>query len=527
LATTTQVLELLSKMLTKWEAGSGPAGTEILPVLVEDLGGHGSLVETIVRHAGGVFLDAKKCSDGVAAFTPPDRVNDSIDPVLHAVVAREFDIPIAGGERLRLDIVERGGIVRATVGGVGPAGISAGLATMCGVVASLFSAELQESTLAVIKYDESELDADLAWAIWHFFTHQLGGIRVGRLNTLVVLVEATGVTYARHCGRGSSLEYRLGQHGLERRKNWQADVADIQRLRPEGDRPVVLFLGAGFSASSRLPLGDDLRNTALRTMFPDMASRPLPELIHIFRGYVESHNRWLSPSEGRVSRDEFARSLTLERVLREELFHRGAGVSPTLLTMRDLNAKAIDRPGRAAEALGRLMSRQRSLVIVTVNFDQLIETTGPARVFASNDEFMECAAYLSDFHRNGGKIPVLKLHGTLEQPSTIVATVDQTLSGLSPVKTEALWALAGLGPRLPWVYVGYSMRDPDLDSVLALPGLYTKLDEHWVSPFTVLTAQRFTERHRIYNSGEPDFWQRSITVTADVFFEELERAWGT
>jgi hypothetical protein len=526
LATTTQVLELLSKVLTKWEAGLGPAGTEVMPVLVEDLGEHGSLVETVVRHAGGVFLDAKKCTNGVAGPTAPGGGNASIDPSLKAVVTREFEIPIAGGERLRLDIAEHGGIVRATVGNVQPVGISAGLATACGVVASLFSAELQESTLAVIKYDESELDADLAWAVWQLFTHQLEGIRVGRLHTLVLVIEATGVTYDRHCARGSSLVYRLGRGGLERRKDWQADVADIQRLRPDGNRPIVLFLGAGFSVSSRLPLGEELRNTALRTMFLDAASRPLPELIDVFRGYVATHDRWLSPSESELPRDEFARSLTLERVLREELFHSGIEASPTLTRLQELNAKAMDRPGRAVEALSRIMMLQRDLIIVTVNFDQLLERAVGARVFASDEEFAEFPAYLSDFRGHGGHIPVLKLHGTLSQPSTIVATVDQTLSGLSPAKTEALQALAGCGPRLPWVYVGYSMRDPDVESVLALPVLYKKLDERWVSPFTVPTAQYFTEQHRVYSTGELSFWNRSITQTADVFCEELARAWG-
>src|SRR5205085_176826 len=123
--------------------------------------------------------------------------------------------------------------------------------------------------------------------------------------------------------------------------------------------------------------------------------------------------------------------------------------------------------------------------------------------------------------KSGGPIPVLKLHGTIERPDTIVATVDQTLRGLSPAKTSALQALGGLRKTLPWVYVGYSMRDLDLESVLALPMFYRNLDERWVSPFTVPTARQFTERHRVYGNDSLDFWQRSITQTADVFCEEL------
>jgi hypothetical protein len=266
-------------------------------------------------------------------------------------------------------------------------------------------------------------------------------------------------------------------------------------------------------------------------MFPAIASREIPELNDAFRNYVDAHDRWVVMSENEQPRDEFARLLTLERVLREEVFTHGLPASPTLSRFRRLNDAALRRPGRAVRALSDMMTRQRNLVVVTVNFDQLVETIGSAKVFASDEDFKRCPTYLRQYHQSGGPIPVLKLHGTIERPQTIVATVDATIPGLSAPKTQALQTLVNLDKScncpVPWNYVGCSMRDPDLESLLAQPAFYQRVDERWVSPFTVTTALQFTERHRVYSRDQPNFWHRSITQTADVFLEELAWAWRT
>jgi hypothetical protein len=177
------------------------------------------------------------------------------------------------------------------------------------------------------------------------------------------------------------------------------------------------------------------------------------------------------------------------------------------------------------------MAQQRHLIVVTVNFDQLVEqcVPGQAQVLASDQDFRKCTAYINRYLRDGGPIPVLKVHGTIDRPETIVATVDATAEGLSPAKTQALRSLTSragtCNRRLPWIYIGCSMRDPDLEGLLGQQDFYQRLDEYWVSPFTVATARQFTEKHRVYRD-QPDFWHRSITETADVFMEELARAWG-
>lgn len=515
------VLDFLSQILGKFKEGPNQS-TTIIPVIMRGVREHQKLIETAITDAGGVFLDAKICTQGVVG---------NIDQRLWQAIRPEFTILRSGGKQQVLDLVEKQGRVYATIDGNQISSNDHGLATLCGIATSLFDQKLQEAQLAIINYSELDLDADAASAAWRVFTRQLVNIRVASIRLLVVLVEASEVKYDLHCSKGSSLAYRIGWNGLEPRKNWDADLVDIHRLCPEENQGLVLFLGAGFSTSSRLPRGDALRDEALRKIFPFKASRPLPDLIDAFHNYISANERWTVKSEREKTREDFAHTLTLERVLREELFKNGVANSPTLRHFRELNTRALARPGRAVRALKRIMAQQRQLIVVTLNFDQLVEQCLPeqVRVFSSDQDFRKCGGYINQYLRDGGPIPVLKVHGSIERPETIVATVDATAIGLSAAKANALRSLANrVGPcsrRLPWVYIGCSMRDPDLEGLLGLQDFYQRLDEYWVSPFTVATARQFTEKHRVYRD-QPDFWHRSITETADVFMEELAGAWG-
>jgi hypothetical protein len=488
----------------------------VVPVVARDLREHLPLIDMVVRSAGGAFLDTDECASGVVG---------AVDDRLREIVIQALKIPLAGGERLQVGIVERAGRVQATIDGQTGEHASQGLRTVFGIAASLFANRLRGIPFAVVTYDETELDDDLAVAVWELFTQQLRGVQIASIQTLVVLVEAPSVDFDRHCARGSPLAFRLGTQGVERRKSWDTNCAEIDRQKPREDGLMVVFLGAGFSASSKLPLGDTLRDAALGRLFPRATSAPISRLIDMFYRYVSDNERWLPLEQGYPPGD-LARSLTLERVLREEIHRHSMELSPTLAYLRERNEQALARPGPAVRALRRLMARRRQLVVVTVNFDTLVETGSNARVFATPEEFGDCPAYLIQYHEQGGEVPVLKLHGTLEKPETIVATVDAIAQGLSATKTTALQTLVNLGRPLPWVYVGYSMRDRDLESVLALPTFYEGLDESWVDPFPAATARSFTAAHRAIRPDEPGFWQRSITETADAFFEELAAVWG-
>jgi hypothetical protein len=446
---------------------------------------------------------------------------------LKTVVTTALNVPRFGGSNIGLDLEQDDQVVRATVGG-SPSGsdYSAGLRILLGLAAAPFDDRLARSPFAVITYAESALDDDLASAVWRLFTRLLGNGLLGNVRTLVILLEASRVNYGLHCSAGSSLWARISANGFEIRKEWESDQAQIGLLRRFEDELVVFFLGAGFSASSRLPLGDGLRDEALALLMN--SSDSYDEVARRFYEFLRVENRLL-PSETTMALSDFVTSLTLERVLREEVFRFGAPRSPTLLGFRDKNNEAIPSPGRSVSALERLIQRQSKIVLVTVNFDTLIESTQRQNIeiFASDDDFKRCPEYLRQYREHGGRVPLLKLHGTIDDLDTIVATVDQVSRGLAVPKAEALREIVRLNGESPtgWIYVGYSMRDPDITNLLSLREFGQRLDEAWVSPFIIPTAQRFAERSRIYEASDPDFWQRSITETADVFFEELESVW--
>ncbi len=201
--------------------------------------------------------------------------------------------------------------------------------------------------------------------------------------------------------------------------------------------------------------------------------------------------------------------------------------SPTIAALKDKNDAAVRAPGRAVEAIWELIHGGHQLVVVTVNFDTLVEHRGATKVF-SGEDFDEFSSYLDGYITRGGEVPVLKLHGTIGTPETIIGTVDQYAMGLALPKARALRKLLAAVDGRPtrWVYVGYSMRDPDVTNILGGREFGEGLDEMWVSPFPISTARRFSEERRHFGNG-PDFWQRSITVTADAFFSELSRAWSS
>jgi hypothetical protein len=225
--------------------------------------------------------------------------------------------------------------------------------------------------------------------------------------------------------------------------------------------------------------------------------------------------------------NDFADTLTLERVLREELHDYGPENSPTLGDMLTQNDNALRNTGLAVRALHKLIRRRRHLVIVTVNFDTLIETSVEehVKVYAHSDDFIELLDDLPMYRVHGGRVPVLKLHGTITDFRTIVATVDETARGLSVPKEDALRALVRQHDRMPWAWVGCSMRDPDVNRVLGQRQFGEGLDERWVTPFPMATVEEFVKQYRRFD-GRRGYWERCITETADVFLAELADTWG-
>ncbi len=68
------------------------------------------------------------------------------------------------------------------------------------------------------------------------------------------------------------------------------------------------------------------------------------------------------------------------------------------------------------------------------------------------------------------------------------------------------------------------MRDKDINPVIGLREFAASVNESWVAPFITPTVGQFIEEHRTAY-GVDGLEKRTITQTADVFFETLADSW--
>jgi hypothetical protein len=300
-----------------------------------------------------------------------------------------------------------------------------------------------------------------------------------------------------------------------------------------GDRPfMVLFLGAGFAESSGLGLGNSIRNAAIRRLLGDDGTIDDSDLATRFYAYLEEHGQLLSHEQDPARRRQIIGELTLERVLTEEYRRRDHRDLPTLDHFSKQCERALSHRGPCVKALHTMFYSSRRLIVCTVNFDELIERGQDEKVevFATEDQFLACPEYLRDYlvgTRN--RVPILKLHGTITDISSCVATDEATLVGISEAKAESLRTLSKFGDQLrPWFYVGASMRDHDLRPVLTENGFAKNLQERWVLPYGQDTVDQFIAQNR------DAFWRsqnavgtegRIVTETADTFLAAIATAW--
>jgi hypothetical protein len=166
---------------------------------------------------------------------------------------------------------------------------------------------------------------------------------------------------------------------------------------------------------------------------------------------------------------------------------------------------------------------------MTVNFDQLIE----------EDLGVDCAVYYRPEHYRDRRdellayikgdaskpLPILKLHGSIVEPDSLIATIDSTSAGLNEHVLEALnGVLENAGKPLTWIWIGCSMRDRDMNLWLGGIGA-NALDEWWVDPMPGKALDDFFMAQR-----EPRWSPRGITLSdrliidsADGFLSALAR----
>lgn len=362
---TTDVLDLLGVLLEKHRIGYGTGGVTVIPVLVDQIAPERRLIEAAVEHAGGQFIDAHA----------PDYargIDGVVEPDLRTVVASALTVKKDSGHgRHRVTVTKHHGLILAKLDGrdAGPAP-NLGLQDLLGIAVAPFDRRLRETEFAVISYRDFNLDGRWADAVWNLFTQRIHGRTIASLQTLVLLVESRTPYEGRHFvpgGTGVSLAVWLSSGGMERRREWATNRGHIQRLRPRSGQALVLFLGAGFSLSSGLKLGNGYRDRAIRDLL--QVNDPPDLLGRRFYGWLADQHRLLRSEEGLspTQIEAFAETLTLERVLREEFDTCGGPqTSPTLDLIREGNDQAFLAPGPAPQFLHRILKRHdRNIIIAT------------------------------------------------------------------------------------------------------------------------------------------------------------------
>jgi hypothetical protein len=346
-----------------------------------------------------------------------------------------------------------------------------------------------------------------------------------------------------HCTGDASITGHISASGYEKRRSFEANSWSIREITmpTKQDAPlVVLFLGAGASTVEGLPTGNDLRNRAL-ARFVEFTVDPsnYVEAARLFYKQLESAGDRLRPSEISAGEDSFVQSLTLERVLLEEqaLEHK-----PDCRTIREFAAEHRDMALALAEAraagkfaddpLTKLLALRRRLVLITVNFDRVIEIKAgdDVRPYSNESELDKLPQELAEYAANGGPVPLIKLHGDIETPASMVVSIQDTESGLSTARLGAMNAVLSKfrqQANRPWWYVGYSMRDLDLKAIWQSPDFMDGLAEHWVSPFRDPAVCSFiaTSRQARWDTEGLGYSasNRIVTLTAADFFQML---WG-
>jgi hypothetical protein len=333
-------------------------------------------------------------------------------------------------------------------------------------IARLLSADLAEFPLVGVAYEAGSLDILREPLLWELLVSQAPSHLPGTIGTFVP-IEAGPVDYMRHCGGEPSVRFAVVGDDA-RKRSLEAGYMDakIQRSVPDLDHPLVLFLGAGVSASAHIPVGDAVRDAAIRRLLRTKAA----EVAEEFRVWARENDRLLADEDG-LTAEQFAARLTLERVLREEfkeLDERGKGRadSETVLELQTACNAALEREPPGRKALRSILANHPRVVVVTINFDQQVEDglTTEHRVYASQEEFAFAAQHVEDRCKGESEsVPILKVHGTIDRPETLVADVDDTEMGLPQAVKDSLEAIfADASDPIQWMWIGCSMRDIDV-----------------------------------------------------------------
>jgi hypothetical protein len=518
-----EVLLRLAREIEAFHSQTEQGRVTVLPIIVDELTDTRVVIRMLSELSNGrLFM----WDDGDIQGPVPQTAGSLV--MKPAVETALSTVPSGGSRRVEL-VQPTPGVIDAVFVDP-PAGPdpSPGEKTVLAIARAVMHSDLDTSELAIISWRDAIVDLRLRSALWRLGVEQLTDMPHPTLRTLIMVVEST-IDIGLHCQTGRGFRFAV-EGGRLLRRHGKDDLAATAWQVANHPKPFVLFLGAGFSASSRLPLGNSLRDQAIRTLMNIDPTTPMTsqQLARRFYDFVSSREGWLTPQESAMGAESYVQDLTLEQVVRaEKRLHPDL---PTLQSFRVHHDSVVGVPGSAVTELAsilRLLGGQ--VILVEVNFDLLVETHSgvPLRVFSSEADFASAAEYLRRYlNHEETAVPLLKLHGTIDVPDTCVISDDQTELGVGSNKLNALRTLLDeADPRL-WIYIGASMRDRDLLRVFSDEDWARGVDEFWVSPFLPDTVERFALLREPFWRGR-DFRHiddRLVSETADAFFAALRKA---
>lgn len=446
------LFSVLADIAGEHESTPPDGPSQVIPVLVGALESPRQLLEQAAELLGGVLLDLTS-----GKFAGPIAAYDDSGLRAEVGTALSSDRPRT---RIDLELTYSGGTIDAQLrrNGVVSTVPSSADEELLAMARSLFDERLERCEMAMLLLSENSFDQPNRQRVLQMLTGMAGrnALRLGSARTLAVFIQSDELSVSRHCQPQHGIRFSLIGDRLIRRNRFEQMGDTVRKLVVPRDQPLVLFLAAGFSVSSGMPFGNGLRDEAIKRIceLDPADTRKDEELALVLYDHATSGGRtWLSAREIVLGRHEFARTVTLEQVGRIESDALDVPVPPVLTELKQLHDDRLastDPLGQAVYELDRVIAWGGRLVLITVNFDELIEHEHADRldIAVNDDDFLRLTPILDEMRKGGdhrdGKIPLLKLHGTISQPETCVVTDEQTRSGISEAKQNAL-----LEP--PWV----------------------------------------------------------------------------
>ena len=518
----------LGREVADFHARSTSDKIAVLPIILEDLGAARPILRALNEVLEGNFFDASTTGAPADVVKIDRPVMGTTDPVRRAAVTTSLasihwrEIRLADQSSGLLDVE-----FDAPRVGTEP---SAGDRILAAIIRAAVHDELDRSSFAIISYESGVLDWRARKVAWELMLNHLNQMPNPTLKTLVVAVEAA-IDIELHCQTGRGFRFAVERNCLLRRQGSDHLRSAANRIIQHCQTlPIVLFLGAGFSASSGMPLGDTLRDKAIRRILGIPSAEPADSRqlgIRFHEWLAEQGSGWIFQSEVGIPSEIFAETLTLERVtsIESRMYSNG---SPTLQEFKENHDQTVDFPGSSVSNLATILRHLAyRVILVQVNFDCLLERNADTglRQFVTDEEFSKVPEYVIRYvNGHNNDIPLLKLHGTIDQIETCIVSQDQTEYGVGVQKLQALRSLFDVcDEQLQWIYVGVSMRDRDLLPVLGGEEFGRELDETWVLPYIVPSVREFAQSREPFwkRTSLPTLQDRVITETSDAFFQAL------